>query len=290
MKETPILFSAPMVRALLAGMKTQTRRTVSPRNSFFGSAHKEFWDHADFTKAWPDGGDGGAQYLHVPCHVENEGECAVCDHWGWPGTAHRLWSRIAPPTDGRIIYATTKAEQREAPASRLWVRETWSFGHFEGGEPARLVYAADWQPEHEDDAWEMKWKPSIHMPRSASRLTLDVAEVRVQQLQSISEADAVAEGCKSKILYGTGWYRHLWESLYGAGSWGNNPWVWPITFRAVIQMTDREAAQMLWLELKSCSDNFNMTRLALPADIRGDIRDLVETSRKVLKLTERNVA
>lgn len=85
-KEHPIPFSAPMVRALLNQRKSQTRRVLSPSNSFFGSASREFWQHCDFEKAFRDGVGSGTEYLHVPCHVEAEGVCDRCDEMGWAGS------------------------------------------------------------------------------------------------------------------------------------------------------------------------------------------------------------
>jgi hypothetical protein len=125
---------------------------------------------------------------------------------------------------------------------RLWVRETWATIPDEDDcsiaeitamnecGPASLFYAAD-PPNHGAG----KWRPSIHMPRWASRLTLEIIEVRVQRLQEISEADIIQEGCPRAILYGTGWYRDLWNDLNAKRGfpWSANPWVWALTFKRV---------------------------------------------------------
>jgi hypothetical protein len=190
MTSRPILMSAPMVRAILAGNKTQTRRVVK--------------------YAAPD----------------------LIDEDGWPL---------------RDMSADGAGEVRSAcpygqPGDRLWVRETW--GEFRR-EPGRPIYRAD-------DPLALgssnPWKPSIHMPRCYSRITLEITGVRVERLQDISEADAKAEGapCVDEVsghevlfpqhskagTYRLG-YRALWEQINGPGSWDANPWVWVVCFKRV---------------------------------------------------------
>ena len=207
MKERPILFSAPMVRAILAGSKTQTRRALAP-DLFMSS--------------------GGAVVRMASAGPATTGiREAHCPYWREPG-------------------------------DRLWVRETWR-----EWSDAAWHYAADGLvlPKQRDRelaeflaqrapfTWESyTWRPSIHMPRWASRITLEVTGVRVERLQDISEADAIAEGITySEALQG--WHteegRHfhcaappksyagLWESINGPGSWDANPWCWVIEFRRV---------------------------------------------------------
>lgn len=203
MKERPILFSAPMVRAILAGTKTQTRRVVK------GEA-LQWLERDKFT----------------------------------PGFVADPGNRLCP-------YGH--------PGDRLWVRETWR----ESGEGSAWHYAAEGTilPKQRDKdlqaflarrapfTWESyKWRPSIHMPRAASRITLEITAVRVERLQDISEADAMAEGVIHKqrgdigmYFVGTeaagttaaGCYRNLWERINGFGSWDANPWVWVVEFRRV---------------------------------------------------------
>lgn len=213
MKERPILFSAPMVRAILEGRKTQTRRVVTPQNCAFGSAPRLFWEHADFAKAWVDGRepfDGTVmQYLHVPCHSTEPGQCATCDEWGWPTTVHRLWPRWWP-------YKAYVGDEKERPPHQLWVRESfqpilsggvrWGDADYETGYGYAINYVATGGVKEffdcsNDGAFCERITPSIHMPRWASRIQLEITDVRVQRVQEISEKDAVAEGsdCSSGL-------------------------------------------------------------------------------------------
>jgi hypothetical protein len=148
---------------------------------------------------------------------------------------------------------------------RLWVRETWRVDLV--ADAAAITYMADgdnidpvtgrpwhWPArEHTDDAVSLaaqsnpRWRSPIHMPRWASRLTLEVADVRAERLQDITEADAIAEGCQpldptcpacpsgacSAHQPAVEQYRTLWNSIHGPGAWDKNPWVWVIGFMAV---------------------------------------------------------
>lgn len=129
------------------------------------------------------------------------------------------------------------------PGDRRWVREAHAIGADSNTPP---WYRLD-HPEARSSGprVDVKWRPSIHMPRWASRITLEITRVRVERLQSISEGDAIAEGCPlinpDPFIPGhggssaSGWYSQLWESIHGAGSWDLNPWVWAIDFRKVPQ-------------------------------------------------------
>lgn len=185
-RERPILFSSPMVRAILAGTKTQTRRIVKPRH---------------MTTV-------GAEQFQI---------LALCPN-GQPGS--RLWVREA------FIHE---------PADYCWEASVSI-----PCRPAFTVYRAD----HEGDTRGAGWKPSIHMPRWASRITLEITDVRVERLQDISEADAVAEGCRpvrpeivqDGLIVRPGRsaieeFRLVWEQIHGGGSWEKNPWVWVIAFK-----------------------------------------------------------
>jgi hypothetical protein len=198
MKERPIILSAPMVRAILEGRKTQFRRVVKPQ---------------------PNGGPG-AQMVYLG------GEWGLLDGEG----------------EWRCPYGH--------PGDRLWVREShWRFtGCADNGKPwPGFVESPDGNPYNarcHDDYAEMQALlmacaavriQSIHMPRWASRITLEVTGVRVERLKDISEKDAEAEGCPLDRLLARDWYSELWESINGPGSWSANPWVWVVEFTRAAQ-------------------------------------------------------
>lgn len=244
-----------MVCAMLEGLKTQTRRIISPRNCEFGSIGsklvKLWWEkHADWKNAFPDRGfvsnDGVHRhgYLKVPAH---EKDCSVCLKWGWDGTVHRLYPDVQP-------------------GDRLWVRENFTRGHeYDANDmpigDQRVFYAASWSDykigrwfDPDDDEWrdEPKWTPSIHMPRWASRLTNIVEAVRIERLQAITEEDAVAEGVvscgkffpRAAKAMALPLFQDLWERLHGRGAWKKNPFVTVTTFKTHKTNIDqmREAA------------------------------------------------
>jgi hypothetical protein len=188
MKERPILFSAPMVRAIREGRKTMTRRVVKGRAL-------DWLDEVGFT----------------PDFVASK-DNAMCPY-GKPG-------------------------------DRLWVRETWQGPLYDEPltdeddiyTPAFCVYKADGVPKPEfinsDDEMVCRWRPSIHMPRWASRITLEIVSVRVERLRDISMDDVFAEGCMlSTSKDEPRDFQNLWESISGAGSWAANPWVWVVEFK-----------------------------------------------------------
>ena len=217
-RERPILFSAPMVRALLAGTKTQTRRAINPQ-PFIDELRNFHWN------GWNYG-----QSVYGEPHVQ------------------AIASPLPQSRTNRVLCPFGK------PGDRLWVRETWkphsTFADRKpsGIPPSHVFYAADerYAPSN------TPWVPSIHMPRWASRITLEITDVRVQRLQDISEEDAIAEGCTEKaaethqdddrLREECGYFppsshehafRLLWESINGAASWDANPFVWALTFRRV---------------------------------------------------------
>lgn len=190
MADKPIIFSGPMVRALLEWRKTQTRRLIKwqgPR----GFPHS--FDHARIDNP------AGVPRLLVPyLHPEEPqgwDDCPMHRHYG--------------PAD---------------PGDRLYVREAID----KVSEPGAVFYRADYEAKH-GDASGLGWRPSIHMPRWASRLTLTVTDVRVQRLRDISNEDAVAEGCSDGVFP---WeeFRDLWNSLHGPDAWVRNSWVVALTF------------------------------------------------------------
>lgn len=205
MHDRPILFTASNVRAILEDRKTQTRRVLKIR-----------------------GVDGGQYPITSPAE-----EMLRFD-------------------DGTFHYRSTGALSGPYPCpygaegQRLWVRETaWlppsvSVRDLREGADTwpKCIYSAD-----ADDydlefvrAWRWKQRPSIHMPRWASRITLEITDVRVQRVQDISEEDALAEGCRSQIKHSAA-FADLWDSINesrGFG-WNANPYVWALTFRRVEQ-------------------------------------------------------
>jgi hypothetical protein len=208
MRERPILFSAPMIRALLDGRKTQTRRIAklndAGRVKLPGSPKNWHPDDPNAAMACPYGQPGDRLWVR---------ETFYCDDFEYPhGPRERLKSEL--------YYRATDclADGRTLPGFAL-------------------------------ESFVPPWRPSIHMPRWASRITLEITDVRVERLNAISEADAIAEG----LIYrpaieawsassSDAWptfrdprrsFAGLWESINGQGSWDANPWVWAITFRRI---------------------------------------------------------
>lgn len=232
MKERPILFSGAMVRAILAGQKTQTRRVVKVGHLYsvenaHGASREEMRDRRNMP------------VQRLPNGVNVTPFCP----YGQPGD--RLWVR----ENGWQRPERTPKMLREGA-------DTWAPYYFDA-DGISVDEAADFK------AWGFKRRPSIHMPRWACRIVLEIVGVRVERLQDISEADARAEGLKglskdgNLIKYGIpdrdglpgndddGWqwaaweadprraFRRLWESINGAESWSANPWVWVIEFKRV---------------------------------------------------------
>lgn len=201
MKERPILFGAPMVRAILEGRKTQTRRIAKPRR------HPSLLDGS-----WSDGyvrDPGNREWLMIECP------------YGQPGD--RLWVR----ENGWERPERTPRMMREGA-------DTWAPYYYDAD---RLT-----QQDREDfKAWGFKRRPSIHMPRWASRILLEVVAVRVERMQDISEADAEAEGIDylrhhpdaDETLSAKQLFECLWCGINGPASWDANPWVWCISFRRI---------------------------------------------------------
>lgn len=220
MKERPVIFNGEMVRAILDGRKTQTRRVISDR------------------------------HLHLLDVASQVGECY--------------------PLESGIDHANSQSYYREhcpfgQVGDRLWVRETWGVVSHDFDENERII---DWVPDrpataiHEmpfgngyysghaiyavdgqftwgdDDGHGERscWKPSIHMPRAACRILLEITAVRVERLNDIRESDARAEGvmptpgAAELLVGGKLAFAELWASIYGHENWRANPWVWVIEF------------------------------------------------------------
>jgi len=222
-KERPILFSSPMVRAILEGRKTVTRRAVKvqPRSQAdIGSYGKgqPFIRNLDVTKPNP--------------------ECP----YGKPGD--RLWVRetfaLLGNEDGCCIdWQDNLVKGDERGAARIY-RASCPPGDYGLNQiPAK----AEWKPDTEAMEYDGAWRPSIHMPRWASRILLEITDVHVERLQDISRSEIRAEGlqCPPELAsddispnyrdwYPAAW-RELWEST--GGDWASNPWVWVVEFKRV---------------------------------------------------------
>jgi len=191
MKERPILFSDEMVRAILAGQKTQTRRIV-----------KNVW---------------GYTFKGMDGHIAR---------FGYADS----------------ILCVLRHCPQGIPGDRLWVRETWAApGYLDHRKPSDIE---DWNPilyradgfiaRQFEVGWSWhafmfgRWRPSVFMPRWASRINLEIVNVRVERLQDISEEDAKAEGCKGIKEFRATWGRINAKRGYG---WESNPYVWVIEFQ-----------------------------------------------------------
>jgi hypothetical protein len=237
MKERPILFSAPMVRALIDGSKTQTRRVCKPAESA----------ELDYVVGIQDPRDFGQRPLEVlgsGWFGDEEGDVQFCSPYGHPDD--RLWVRETFFAFGR--WETRYSEKKQ--------RDEWHFIDMTLACDRAYQYAADNPdvPLAKGRGVTPGWwtRPAIFMPRHACRTVLEIVSVRVERLQDISEADCWAEGIDAcdgllddmKIFEAAKrmgrtfedaapTYAALWESINGAGSWDANPWVWVIEFRRV---------------------------------------------------------
>lgn len=231
MKQIPALYNAPMVSALLEGRKTQTRRIAKlPHMNPLGQ-----WEpitiggeHGGCTKA------GDTIPLQGAIWHTRTGDCFMCPY-GQPG-------------------------------DQLWVRETFAYVGPGSGSDLPIYIEERAKPEHQkpENCWyrasrpdeQIVWTPSIHMPRWASRITLEVTDIRVERLNDISEEDAIAEGVfkktgvhvlgdlvetwdgRGEMIYvnpsqARNEYRYLWESINGPESWIQNPMAWVVSFKVL---------------------------------------------------------
>lgn len=210
-----MIFNGEMVRAILDGRKTQTRRIMKVQPS-----------------------DG----FH-PTH--NGYDLDLNAHWYTPGVVDK--NGHLQPAKKDVFGVADENEGYTCPfgavGDRIWVRETFSPvpDHEEPAGCSAILYAVDGNGPYG------KWVPSIHMPRWASRLTLEITCVRVERLRDLSEDDAKSEGItppSGGVL--PGWeyrinFRDLWMSIYGADNWEANPWVWVIEFKVVPNVQDNPA-------------------------------------------------
>lgn len=250
MKERGMIFNGEMTRAILDGRKTQTRRIMKVQPS------------EDFT----------------PMNMALETDYKA--RWYTPGVVGK--DGYLQPASKKVFGVSNENEGYSCPfgavGDRIWVRETFQGPLFDYDlmdsyckdptpfeKPEFCVYKADGVPTPEfydaDDELHCCWRPSIHMPRWASRILLEITDVRVERLNAISPEDAESEGLERTNFTGFGdepglpsypepdvyfdplkkqWKEYppeafagLWESVYGEGSWQANPWVWVIEFKRV---------------------------------------------------------
>lgn len=194
MKERPIIFSTPMVQAILDGRKSMTRRIIKGHG--FDPNTMPYHDAATYDD--PKLGtqyyfkDEGFGYLGIKCPYGEQGDI--------------LWVResFTPITPSKFNRNTSIYYRADA-------------------HPTKLKY--------------FNWKPSIHMPRTAARIFLEITEIRVERLQAITRGDCMLEGCPFPNMADgpnpKDWFTELWNSIKGPDSWDANPWVWVITFRRI---------------------------------------------------------
>lgn len=198
MKEHPIIFSTPMVKAIQEERKTMTRRVIKPQ---------------------PQGA-----WIKEPIWVDSQG-------YYHAGGDHD--SFLSSKSDLRCPYGEV--------GNKLWVKETWATEkHLENLSPSEIGCATEVALWYKSDIDQLsllyrgKWRPSIFMPRSASRITLEITGIRIERLREITRADVEREGC-SNAVNNPLFFPKLWDSLnvkrgYG---WQTNPFVWVISFKVV---------------------------------------------------------
>ena len=242
MTERPILFTGAMVRALLDGSKTQTRRVMKPQPEPTPDDYRGPAGHW-----WPC--RAVQSMVHVEQELRNDS-----NQWGgfaatscpYGGVGERWWVRetwgvVSNDWDGSGNLVDWVPDR---PATEIY-EMPFGQGYYSG----HVIYAADgafmWSGD-DDGGGEPRsaWHPSIHMPRAASRILLEIVSVRVERLHDISEADAAAEGWSRRPEVSDDpqvhadaardWYMDLWEQINGPGSWDANPWVWVVEFRRVL--------------------------------------------------------
>ena len=217
-KERPILFTAEMIRAILAGHKTMTRRILKPQPDEKYSDGRWYADRYDHSRDFVFWGRPGTEKANV---------CGLPFFWSPYGDV----------------------------GERLWCRETWAL-QIPVGASIHAERVPYYRADHDETFIPPRWKPSIFMPRWASRITLEITGVKAERLQDISEEDAIAEGVGHGFRMNAGWpdYGHivngvctlthdsarmsfatLWDAINGKDSWALNPWLWVISFKRLEQ-------------------------------------------------------
>lgn len=237
-KERPILFNGAMVRAILEGRKTVTRRALNNQMANGWQIVDSKHPMATITSTHPKKGKFGLLIRReiYPDSGKFEHDVIVSP-FGRPGD--RLWGREAYSIDMIAAHSTDKGYDSEYEL-RYRADDASHAIHVAPGETDPFIALYDSQ--------RGDWRPSIHMPRSASRILLEITELRVERLQDITEEQSMAEGVKPEPCdharqacadigcwgdTAKGAFGFLWESINGAGSWHANPWVWVVEFKRV---------------------------------------------------------
>lgn len=197
MKSRPIILRGGEVRTIIDGRKTQLRRPIKPQPILTGFTGPHWPEHT--RKPW------------MPIGGVNQ------DQWKCP-------------------YGQ--------PGDRLWVRETWAnirhMGFDEDLFPLGAAHKADCKSGESleiAEGYGVNWRPSIHMPRWASRITLEIVRIRVERVQDITNEDCWHEGMSDEtnpqLKANRKWFSELWEETHGKEAWTSNPWVWVVEFRRV---------------------------------------------------------
>ncbi len=237
MKQIPILFSTEMVQAIIEGRKTQTRRVVRDCKQFkdwdvkpsecYGVMVADDGSCATFLAA----GDQGWTDI-VECPYGKVGDVLwVRETWQWTD-AKTTWDDQKPSTATVLFKASNDIRPSGVSIYDYPCTNTFVVSHEVAEDVEHLI-------DSEEERGIDRWRPSIHMPKAAARIWLQVTGVRVERLQDISEGDAKAEGVwmpdRLKPLNIPDYYKTafkvLWKGINGADSWAANPWVWVIEFK-----------------------------------------------------------
>lgn len=243
MTARPILFSAPMVRALLDGRKTQTRRVIKDapveRNGYLCTQRMTFRDAEQFARIMPE-----------VCPYGTPGDLL------WVRETSTYWESPSPSSESITPRANESHRPADGKRYQRWMNRTMPQGEDAGTD--FLVYKADGSKRslaewaHPHPIYEHcvgrfgKTVVAIHMHRWASRLTLRITDVRVERLQEISSADCIAEGIdphhlgdsREEASFNRSEYSELWDRINGDGAWEANPWIWAISFDVLKQNVD----------------------------------------------------
>lgn len=226
-KERGMIFNSEMVRAILSGQKTQTRRIV--KCDFQEIAER------DDGSLWPWREDcEHAEDYWYPCPFGDVGERI------W---VRETWAALGNEDGCSIDWNENLVKEGGAAGARIYrascEQKEGDYGLWS------IPDDAEWKPHTDNMKYEGTWVPSIHMPRWASRILLEITNVRVERLNDISEEDAKAEGVSPpartitppEAVYRVG-FSELWRSIYGDENWEKNPWVWCISFKRVQEQSN----------------------------------------------------